>query len=266
MLTRDVLCTPQFFDSLTAAQKKDMLQSLESNIYFDSDAVKEDMFASVRKKINRFQSTDYYLSSCELKIWCSIDGNYIRKTIVKKIGLCARKQMSLPNFPLCSTSFPEADGGDGSQVKFLKIDDQECDVETDVRTVTTQNTDSLSKKSGYTTTKRHLYKKILKLSPEAPTVIEIEYTTVVPKNDRSYICRVETPCQKFKFEFYIDGDNKNQYIVSLSAFGFIDNGKGAPNLHDDTSTASIEFNDWIFPQDGVAVAILDKSPVPAVCQ
>lgn len=268
MLKDDVLRTPQFFNSLTESQKKDMLQALESALHFDFDILKGSMYASIRSKINSSFETDncVYLASCEYKVRCFIENESIRKTILKKLTLCTTKPTSISEFPLCSMSFSETESKNPLQISYLVVDDHICSIDTEVGTIVTENDHPLSQKSGYTITRKHYYKNPLKLSEKKSTVIEVQYTTIVPKNDKSYICRVSTPCQKFKFEFYLEGENRNQYRISLCAFGFIDNGRGTPNLHDDTPSASIEFNDWIFPQDGVAVTILEKSQVPALCQ
>lgn len=267
MLTDDVLCTSQFFNALTEEQKRAMLSNLESSVYFDSDPVKEKMYTSIRKKM-RGQSSkqDYYLTSCEYSVRCAVEGELIRKTILKKISIQSYKKLQLSDFTLCVTSFPEIKDQDYLKVSLLKVNGCERDVIDDIRSEKTKDTDPLSQKSGYTATMKHTYTRKLSLSPSKPTVIEVEYTTVVPKSDTSYICRVSNPCQKFKFSFFMDGENKNQYRIALNAFGFIDDGNSAPNHHDDTPSASVELNDWMFPNDGVAVTILEKSKVPAAVQ
>ncbi|WP_251445630.1 hypothetical protein [Vermiculatibacterium agrestimuris] len=267
LLTGDVLRTPQLFDSLTDEQKGDVLQTLESAVYFDSDPAKGDMYASIRRKINNQSlKADYYFTSCEYSVRCSVEGDFIRKTILKKTSILSYKPMTLSDFPLCITSFPEIENQDFLQVSLLKVNGRDCSLEDDIRSEKTKLTDPLPKKSGYTATMKHLYARTLSLTPTKPAVVEVEYTTVVPKNDKSYICRVSAPCRKFKFHFDMDGENKDQYRVALSAFGFIDDGNSSFNHHDDAPSASIELNDWIFTQDGVAVTILEKSLVPAGVQ
>lgn len=267
MLTDDVLRTPQFFGALTEEQKRDMLQNLESSVYFDSDPTKEKMYTSIRKKISsQSPKTDYYLTSCEYSVRCSVEGDFLKKTILKKISIQSYKKTFISQFPLCITAFPEIDNQDFLQVSLLKVNGRECNVENEVHSEKTKSTDPLTQKSGYTAIMKHFYTRNLALSPSKPTVIEVEYTTVVPKSDTSYICRVSAPCQKFKFRFFMDGENKNQYRIALSAFGFIDDGNSTPNHHDDTPSASVELNDWIFPRDGVAVTILEKNRVPVEAQ
>lgn len=44
------------------------------------------------------------------------------------------------------------------------------------------------------------------------------------------------------------------YKVNAYAFGFIDDGKDAPNVGKE-GKVKIKFNDWIFPRDGVAISL-----------
>ena len=226
------------------------------------------MYASVRNKISRFSligyDDDYYFDSCEYRVRCVIDGDYIRKTILKKIDVRSYQKIQKHDFPLCVTTFPEIQSADYIQISFLKINGTQRNLQHDIRTETGNSSTPLLAKSGYFKQAKHTYVRSLSLSPDKPTIIEIEYTTVVPKNDTVYICRVSSPCRKFNFHFYLDGNNKSKHRINLSAFGFIDDGSSTPNHHDDTPSVSITLDDWIFPRDGVTVTIMEKTIVPAL--
>ena len=50
---------------------------------------------------------------------------------------------------------------------------------------------------------------------------------------------------------------ENTYDIAVNAFGFCDDGNSTPNTHT-SSEVKVSFNDWIFPLDGVAVALKEK--------
>ncbi len=262
MLAKDVLCTPQVYKALPEQQKAEMLKGLEAEVYFDDNMVKEDMYASIRKKMQGPEE-DYYFTSCEYIVRCYVERDLIRKNVLKKISLRSYKPVTIPDFPLCVTAFPEIEGEEYLRVSSLTVNGNECEVKDAVRSEKSKLHDALSKKSGYTTKMQHFYNRTLSLSPDRTAVIVVEYTTVVPQNDKSYICRISAPCQKFKFQFFMDGENKDQYQAVLSAFGFIDEGSKAAVPHDDMTFVSTELNDWIFPGDGVVINIMERAPAPA---
>lgn len=263
LLTEDVLGTPQLLAALSESQKSALMKNIEAGLHFNDCPIKEAMLTSVRSKIQNFPcvdgyNDDYYLESCEYIVRCTIGDTHIRKTILKRLDIRSYKKKVMSGFPLCVTSFADLGTEPYMQIAALTVNKIPKRIQDLVASEEKDSKESLAAKSGYLKSAVHTYTGKLALKPNKSTVLEIEYSTLVPITDPVYICRVSSPCKKFHFQFSLDGDNKNNYRVNLSAFGFVDDGSNAPNHNDDSPSVSVSFDDWIFPQDGVVVTITKK--------
>ena len=118
--------------------------------------------------------------------------------------------------------------------------------------------DHISKKNGYTHIIQHIYKKDLILTPQKSTEVKVEYETFSPPTDFAYVCRVGHPCKTFSFTFKLVGKNADKYELSSHTFGFAEEAEDNGSVKSRTSI-NVKFKDWIFPEDGIAIAICPKS-------
>lgn len=264
ILLDDVLSDPRFYNALSKEDREKMLRSLEANLHFRGSATKEDMFQSIRKKLNTYHDrndTDAeqcYLESCSYHIKCEICGQYFCKTVNKVIDIRAYEPINKRNFPLCITSAPVLnDRYDVSEVETLIINGRELNVNDCVETKSSNiHNNAFDKKSGYTRRSGHFYKGNLHLTPDKPTKITVNYKTYVPIRDTFYSCRTSYPCHKFQFSYMLSGKCADEYSLSVCAFGFVDDGRETPNRSDSNPDIEVNFENWIFPLDGVAVTML----------
>lgn len=86
--------------------------------------------------------------------------------------------------------------------------------------------------------------------------INLTYNTFVPLTDRSFINRVEKPCQHYCIHFNYD---KKQFKLFYSGFAFADLGNiYKKDVRTSRNSLMIRFKDWILPGDGTMFVLLDK--------
>ena len=264
----DVLSTPESYAILAAEEKADMLSGLESNIFFDCNIIKQEMYSSIRDKIIGFSAKAIdantlpgcFFESCKYDIECTIEGSFIVKSIMKVVDLCSYQEQDVQDFVLCSSSSENAQDGKHSTLEALSVNgvDKNVQDKTIVSAANAQETGTFNKRSGYKQNVKYVYNNMLHLSPTEPTQIATTHKTAVPDNDLAFTCRLSYPCHHFEFRFKLLGEAANKYRISVNAFGFAEDGKKTPNRPDD-SEIKVSFNNWIFPMDGIAVTLIQKS-------
>lgn len=265
ILLEDVLSSPEFYKHLPEAARLNMLHGLEKNLYFGGESIRDNMYESIRRsltfdKAGKKLTNGIYLESSVYNIKCTIGKDYIEKKIVKTIDVRSYKPMRVKDFPLCRTKAPQLQGISTCELESLEIGRQPVvvDRETTHEDYEIKN-DSYSMKSGYNRSREYRLKRKLSLAPDKECIIKICYNTYTPTHDVFYSCRTRYPSHKFNFTYAITGENADKYKLAVAAFGFVDDGKKNPNQHGDESpNIDISFHDWIFPSDGVAVAMLEK--------
>lgn len=260
LLANDVFASPEFYNALTSDNKIKMLNNLEKNIYFDGHKIKEDMYVSIRKKINTLNNKDCYLEKCNIVVNCEkykIGNNeLIKKTIIKTLYIKSFKdKIILNNFKFLSNSHAKINKLSNINIEHIKIDDNKIssnDYSSNIINVTS----TLDNKCGYTEHIEYRYNNDIIISNQSATKIEIKYITLSPITDKVYAFRLQYPCKDFSFLFSTSNDfncNLNSF-----AFGFIDNGDNSLKVDDVSNIIHVSFNDWIFPLDGISVFLNEK--------
>lgn len=249
----DILYSPSFYDHLNEIEKKKILHNLEANVYFNNSELKKKMFKSIMDKLVKSRS-QYLVENCKFNITCEVKDSFIQKEIIKKVTVKTIEGKNyIDKFPLLNVSSAKVDGLEAVELVYVKINGAEINKKKDVDMTKNKNQHNMQKKLGYNEIKSLTLKKKLNFNTkDAHNSIEMKYITRVPLNDLSYICRMSTPCKGFSLSFEMK--NANSHRVNAYAFGFIDDGKDSLNS-DDKSKVNIEFNDWIFPGDGVAISL-----------
>ena len=251
----DIISSPKFYTSLSEEDKMRMLYALETHCYHDSSDIKKKMYESITKKLQSSTSQGYIIKDCDYNVSCYIYDDYIEKKFEKTIRIIpSNNKRTIREFPIIRNSSMKIKGMDAVKLESIKIDNKSYDIEHDVDFKEGNNENGLERKLGYIDTQWMKLKPKIKFKGNKviPKKIEIEFITRVPITDLSYVCRMSNPCEKFSFAFEIE--NCNDYKVNAYAFGFIDDGKDAPNVGKE-GKVKIKFNDWIFPRDGVAISL-----------
>lgn len=270
VLSEDLLSSSEFFNIVNSYKKKELLRALECNYYFNNEKEKELMYCSVRNKLNGFAAGDYvegslpdkpvdfYFNLCEYEIDCTLVDDYFEKRITKNLEIKSYSDSAvIENYPLINCCFSPDDKLPYCKIESLHIGSKEYSITRYVSEEDIGAIGPLEERSGYKRKKAFCFKDKLSLSSSTPVKLSICYTTRVYKNDIISTFRLRYPCKQFKFTFRTRGKIENTYDIAVNAFGFCDDGKSTPNTHT-SSEVKVSFNDWIFPLDGVAVALKEK--------
>lgn len=254
-MANDIISSDKIIDSLVPESKDNLLSKLESEKYFNSNAIFSDMYSSVRNTLIE-ENEFYYYNRAEYIVTCDIQKEYIEKTIKKVMRIYAvEDKCVINNFPLARSCVFDS----GKYVVFTlnKISLNGKAVARDNYTVNKEQiesgSDSLEDKCGYNSRTVVSMNKI-HLNSKSPTDIIIEYTTRVPLNDTVYTARINAPCKEFELTFSVT-DSNSDYKVVGSPFGFVDCSQNTPNTNKDDLFRA-KFKNWVFKNDGVCINII----------
>ena len=258
ILTEDLLTNETFVNSIDKEKQIILLSTLEKINYFDQNDVFPKMLTSIRNKIHDFDN-DYYFTYQAIDVNCSIKSDCIEKNIIRTFKLRSYENTCcISDYMIgkCdSTKF--TDGKKNYELLSLKINGETIKIcEENVKFVAEKIDDLYQRNCNFTINSKYILKMPLELRNNADTVIEIRYITRVPKEDKSYSVRVSKACKKFVFEFNIV--NQEPYNIYSQAYGFYDNATET-NAGARENRIKYEFNDWIFPKDGVIVNFSERS-------
>lgn len=257
VLTEDLLTNEKFVNSIDKEKQIALLKTLEKINYFDQNNLFPEMLTSIRNKIHDFDN-DYYFTYQAIDVNCSIKSDYIEKNIIRTFKLRSYENTCCINDYMigkCGSATFE-DEKKNYELLSLRIDGEVIDCAKSVEYVEEEIDDSYQNNCNFTRNSKYILKVPLNLKCNEDTIIKIKYITRVPKEDRSYSVRVSKACKKFDFEFNIV--NQESYNIYSQAYGFYDN---ATETHAGARENRIkyEFNDWIFPEDGVIVNFSERS-------
>lgn len=263
-ILEEVLSEPKLFEQFSREEKIQMLESLESNLYFENFKQKGEMLATIREKISsacgdreRIQNNCFF-EFCNYEVECDIEDGYFTKTIVKSIDIRAYERKAIRKYPLCIVSSEIAEDGKFSGVESLIINGKDIPVKGNVSHEQSEETGDFNKRSGYGKSVKYYYAGTITAGPKKKNNITVTHKTRVPLNDVAFSCRLTCPCHKFLFRYSLSDAVAKEYNINVSAFGFVEDGKGTPNSPN-TSNVKVEFNNWIFPMDGVSVTLIKKN-------
>lgn len=248
----DFFTSEKFLELLSEEDKKKVILELEKQCGFDGCRQKSEMYLAVKEKLNKpvKNNENLFYEKYHIDIKCEIKGDYIEKTIVRSVKIKSLdKRLDLKDYVLLSISSKEISGYIPVEITELKIEDKSIDLK-NIKQRNLKESSPIDEKRGYSEITEFYYEPKINFSNKKAVSVDMEYITRCPVNDLLYTVRMPYPCKNFNFAFNVKNDD---YVVNPSAFGFIDDGNSTPNRKNDRKTISINFNDWIFPLDGVCV-------------
>lgn len=259
LIVNDIFSDSTFYTLLEKSHKQNILNGLESDVYFSGKTELQSMFASVRDSVLEISKEGIYYDKCSIDIQCRVHNDYIEKTILRtvKIKSYDKNGFRLTDYPLVTCTYSDDIPYKPIEMKALSIDNKPIDLSR-IKRITLNDKSSLYTKSGYTASEKYVYDDIIDISYKKSKEIKVEYITRVPLNDKTYSCRMPYACKSFLLEYTIKQSQDN-YGLNTVAFGFIDDATKTPNLSNDMSSVKVSFDNWIFPYDGVAVTICEHS-------
>lgn len=251
----DIISSPEFYENLDDKNTIKILKCLESKQYFNNNVIITEMYDSIRHKLNKIDK-EYYFEKCTYNVTCSVYDNFFEKNIVRAIRIRSYKSSAeIRNFNLANYTSKTVNGHKSYELKSLVIDGHELDVSRNVTLKSIPIIDLMSKKNGYDSKINLQYNGKLSLRNDADTTITVNYIVRSTLDDITSTFRASEPCKNFQLIYKID-PNSN-YKVTANAFGFWDSADSSPNNLIDHEI-NINFNDWIFEDDGVTVSLSKK--------
>lgn len=256
IIENDVISSPEFYNKMDDEKKIKMLNALEKHLYYKNMNVQE-IFNEIRKKLNN-KIKDYYYESCKYIVSCCIYDTYIEKEIIREVTIKSYdKKYQAKEFCIGRFSSKEVDGKKSYELKSLKINDEQTDLDNDIELVPCEIL-GLEEQNEYNISYRIIYKKPIMFynDNDHNTTLVVKCLTRTTIDDKCSTFRVAKPCKNFALDYTLQQQTKHR--LTVDAFGFLDDAKKSLN-NNSKNNVHITFDNWIFENDGVVVTILDKS-------
>ena len=255
-LTRHTISSDTFANRLTDYEKNLLCKSINKKFRCNNNNALYDIYSNFEERfVAQNFAQDYYIEECKYDITCTITENFIEKHYTKTMYFKSySNKHSLnelilgqhrnkfygdkPNFQLTSLKIGEKTLNDKEREKYIKKEPLET-------------CEPLDAGHDYNNKFACKYKKKIVLDDSKPTVVTYKYTTRTELSDEILTVRCSKPCKKFSVDFTVQNTD---YSVAAVAFGFIDTAKGSPETSN-KQHISVEFRDWILPEDGVVLFI-----------
>ena len=238
---KEVMIDKKFLKSVKDEEKKNMISTLESSLYFNDGEIPPDsLYANIREKIIPLLEEEYEEEHF-LHIDCFITDTYIKKVCTNMITIISPKNIPAYSLPFGVVFKPESEvpGQKTLELKDLIVNRKSIEV-----------SDATPK----STPKGNVYcfDNSFELKKGKNT---ISYQTIsyVKLNENTYSHTVSRPCKHYTIEMYTDNQDYEIY-----GNGFcIDKGE-IMSKNDFPHGCRLDFNDWIIPGDGCLFVINKK--------
>lgn len=262
IISDEVLNAETYYNCMSDSKKKEISNYLESMLYFNGNKILTSMDEELKNKIRLFKNQEYFFSSYTAIINCTIDGDKIIKKINKTMFVRSYDDnYNLKDFELARNVCDSENGKYGIDESTLSvsIEDITLDKNSYCRR-DDEKEDSIEKKSGYTNKVVYRLKEPLELYSTKDKKVVVEYDTSVSIKDVFSGIRLPVACKNTNFQFHLNSTNNEheRYKLVPCGFGFNNTGSDTPNNIGDHYNVNIQFNEWIFPNDGWIVVIQES--------
>lgn len=258
VLLNDAIFSDEIFD-LTSEGNRERLEKLrviQNEKLFICNSIIDGNLQFLRNKLMGFYKEKIFYSYTSFNVECEIIGDTIMKTIVRCVKIRSFENSNvIPNLPIISHAYINGDY-DPLEIEYIRIVNdkgeivENFDLQKDISSERLESSSAVSVKNKYNCIRKCLSNKELTLNPDNDLIIEMKYITRVSIDDPLFTCRVQYPCKEFRVDFRIISDG---YKLFSQAFGFADAGDKSPTPV--SEEVIIEFKDWIYKNDGVAIFI-----------
>lgn len=256
-MANDIISSNYYLKNLSEENKKKLADSLILQERFDGNTDLLEMANSVHKKLIESQQS-YYFEECEIKADICEKEDYFEKDVIRRISVVPyNNTTTVRNFPLTTINCAKINNTDALKLQSLTVSGKNIDLKRGVKKDVAPICDTVFSHNGYNEHIVFSLKAPLVLHKQKPTVLVLKYTVRCPKSDIVSTYRTSAPCKSFSVVCRIDP--KEKYRLLTSAFGFWDHANGNMNNSAENET-HIKFDDWIFTDDGVSIAIHERQP------
>lgn len=238
---KEVMIDKKFLKSVKDEEKKNMISTLESSLYFNDGEIPPDsLYANIREKIIPLLEEEYEEEHF-LHIDCFITDTYIKKVCTNMITIISPKNIPAYSLPFEVVFKPESEvsGQKALELKDLIVNRKSI--------VVSDATPKITSKGNV-----YCFNNSFELKKGKNT---ISYQTIsyVKLNENTYSHTVSLPCKHYTIEMYTDNQDYEIY-----GNGFCIDKSKIMSKHNFPYGCRLDFNDWIIPGDGCLFVINKK--------
>lgn len=256
----DFIDSTEFKNLIPIDRQKRISDNYRNREVFKNNSILAEMSDFIEHRLCKHVGNFYY-EKCEQNVSCSLDNFMIKKEINRVLEIKSyQKSCEIEKFLLLSIYTKQINGSLGCEINELKIKKtNEANFKTlDIGKYVEINIDNnieetLKKKNGYDCLVTYRLRNPIQLTDENSFIVKISFNVVSFNNDCTSVFRLQVPCKKYILQF----TSPNNYIVKPNAFGFIDRSQQALN-NENPCNAKIEFDSWVFPDEGVIIEMQKK--------
>lgn len=247
---REVIIDKEFLNTMSDNEKKRIISSLESSLYFKGQTISEDsLYSNIKNKVIPLLEKEYFVNY-HTHIDCEIINDKIYKTIYNDFSIYSENADTHFKLPF-AVYFSEKDIKNIAKpytFKNLLFNGEKIDISDNSNVGTKVN----EKFNGE--------KRKFKFQDELPlkkgeNKISYVIESVVDINDNVYSKTFSLPCKNFTADFQIKNDDYN-----ILAYGFAIDKTECVKIKKYRDGCRIVFSDWILPGDGCIFIINRTNP------
>lgn len=245
---KEVIIDKDFLRTVNDEEKKKIISTLESSLYFKGEDIPEDsLYTNIKEKIIPLLDEEYY-EKYDTHIDCEIKDGKIYKTIFNNFTIYSPRDNSVFRLPF--SVYYAADDIDQIEVPHLfnnlRFNNQPVSIsEQDTEMKDVNESLDIHKKSF--TLKRDLTLK------KGLNTVSYETKSIVDISDNVYSKTMTLPCKNCTLDFHVKTSD-----YSVKAYGFALDTTECVSIKYYDNICKVEFSDWVIPGDGCIFVINKK--------
>lgn len=260
IISEDVLSNHAFYDYMDSQTKDAISSAIKYSINeYNNTVIQNEIMESIIDKLN-FQNETYYFEKCEYNVNCEIFDTYIKYEMSRVTRMYSfEDEYTINNFRVATVA-NMCNNEDGISHIEVSLNGQRLAADKFIVNKEGSYKQSDIEINKYNTIKHIYLKEPLTLHSDRKgekncTTIVFKYVAETTLDDVINVYRTSQPCKNLSVYFNLE--TKGKYKLVSAPFGFIDTPDGEGDMDADY-ISKVEFNDWVFKDDGVVVAIVAR--------
>ncbi len=242
---KEVIIDKKFLRTVSDDEKKNIISTLESSLYFKDEEIPQDsLYTNIKHKVIPLLDSEYF-EKYHTHIDCKIEDGKIYKTIYNKFTVYSYTDNASFKLPFSVYYSVEDIKNIDNHYEFRNLKFNNQKLETSKNDTFSQEIDgSFNSKQ-----KKYSFQRELPLI-KGPNTISYEVSSIVDISDNIYSRTITLPCKNFTVDFNLDSDDYN-----VKGYGFAIDKTESVKIHTYAKGCQIEFLDWVIPGDGFIFVI-----------
>lgn len=260
IISQDVLSNHAFYDYMDSQTKDAISSAIKYSINeYNNTVLQNEIMQSIVKKLN-FQRETYYFNKCDYSINCEVFSDCIKYDMKRVTEIYSYEdEYIIPKFRIAVVANSCDNTHDISHIE-ISLNGRQLTEDEYIIESGNPNEESDIERNEYNTIKSIYLKGPLTLYSEKNgknncTTIVYKQIAETTLDDVVNSYRASKPCKNFSVYFNLE--TKDKYKLVSNAFGFIDTPNGEKDMDVDY-ISRVEFNDWVFEDDGVVITVVPR--------